>query len=87
MKENGYDIDTCSLIGLTDSASYTLFTSAGFTLAEGRHITAGSAGKKSALISRALAEENNLRVGDSISVTGSYIDKQISGDPGTLTLK
>jgi|GEM_PF-3509036 len=87
MKKNGLaEVDTCLMFGITNTEIYTLFTSAGFALVEGKHITADNAGQKVAVISSALAKENGLKLGDSISVTGSNIDKQISGDPGTLTL-
>ncbi len=85
-KTDGYTIDTCSLIGLINSETYTLFTSAGFTLSEGKHITADDAEQKVAVISSALATKNGLKLGDSIGVTGSNVDKEMSGDPGTLTL-
>jgi putative ABC transport system permease protein len=78
--------DTCSLFGLTSTQRYTLFTSAGFTLEEGRHITADDAGQRVAVISSPLAKENGLKLGDSIMVTNSNVDKQLSGDPGTLKL-
>lgn len=87
-EEGGYAApNTCSLFGLSDTQIYTLFTSAGFTLVEGKHITAGDAGQKVTVISSALAKENGLKLGDSISVTGSNVDIMLSGDPGTLTLK
>ncbi len=86
-KTDGYSaIDTSSLFGLINTETYTLFTSAGFTLAAGEHITADDAGQKVAVISSALAKKNGLKLGDSIGVTGSNADKEMSGDPGTLTL-
>lgn len=85
-KTDGYTIDTCSLFGLINTETYTLFTSAGFTLAEGKHITADDAEQKVAVVSSALAQKNGLKLGDTIGVTGSNVDKEMSGDPGTLTL-
>ena len=88
MKETGQELDSCMLFGLTNTQIYTLFTSAGFTLAEGVHITAEDAGKPVAVISKSLADKNQLKVGDSINVTIPQIDEQFAGklEPLTLTI-
>lgn len=86
MKELGQEIDSCLLIGATNTQVYTLFTSAGFTLEQGNHITADNAGKPVALISKTLADKNQLKVGDSISVAVSQIYELTSGKTDHLTL-
>lgn len=87
MKESGVETDSCFLFGLTNTKIYTLFTSAGFTLVQGTHITADDAGKPVAMISKTLADKNNLKVGDSISVAISSIYGQTSEKTDNLTLK
>lgn len=86
MKDLGQEIDSCLLFGLTNTQVYTLFTSAGFTLVQGTHITANDAGRPIALISKTLADKNQLKVGDSISVAVSQIYEQTSGKTDHLTL-
>lgn len=85
-EEYGYWIDECMLFSLTDSKNYTLFTSGGFTLVEGRHITAADASNKVALISSSLARENNLSIGDSITITASGFTMQVLNKTDSLTL-
>lgn len=86
MKDSGQELDSCMLFGLTNTQIYTLFTSSGFTLAEGAHITAEDTGKPIAVISKPLADKNQLKVGDSIDVTVPQIDEQYSGKKDQLTL-
>ncbi len=88
LKQTDQSLDSCMLFGLTNTQIYTLFTSAGFKLTEGKHITAEDSGKKVAVISTSLAEANNLKLGDTISVTTPYMIEQLEGkkEPITLTV-
>lgn len=86
MKESGKELDSCMLFGLTNTERYTLFTSSGFTLAKGAHITAEHAGKPVALISRSLADKNQLNVGDNISISVPSVLEQLAGKTEPLTL-
>ncbi|MFT3985648.1 MAG: ABC transporter permease [Lachnospiraceae bacterium] len=59
----------CRLFAMTDSEKLPFFTGGGFKLIRGRTITAADRERKLALISKRLAEENKLEVGDSITVS------------------
>ena len=85
-EEHEFWIDECMLFSLTNTEPYTLFTSGGFTLVEGRHITAADANNKVALISSSLARENNLSIGDSITITASGFTMQVLNKTDSLTL-
>lgn len=85
-KEGGYEYDECTLFSLTDSENYTLFTSAGFSLVKGRHITAADASNKVTLISSSLAKENNLSIGNSITITAENLTMSFLNKTDSLTL-
>jgi ABC-type antimicrobial peptide transport system permease subunit len=86
-KEDGFEYDECMLFSLTNSENYTLFTSAGFSLVKGKHITADNARDNVALISSSLAKENNLSIGDSITIAASnLILSRAKTDSLTLTI-
>lgn len=87
MEKMGYGTDTCKLFGVTDSKAYTLFTSGGFSLTAGRHIAIDNANDHVVLISTAMAKENNLKIGDSISINATWeLTSKIKFDPLPLTI-
>jgi len=62
-------LNNCNIIGLTNSRYHILFTSGGFNLIRGSHITKRDKEDKIAIISKQLADKNNLRIGDTITVS------------------
>lgn len=72
---------------LTNTESFTLFTSGGFKLVEGRHITDADSNNKVALISSPLAKENSLSVGDSITITTWSYMMEVLNKTDSLTLE
>ena len=86
-EEYGFDMDECMLFSLTNTEPYTLFTSGGFKLVEGRHITDADSNNKVALISSPLAKENNLSVGDSITITAWSYMMEVLNKTDSLTLE
>jgi len=79
--------DNYTIFSLTNTESFTLFTSGGFTLVEGRHITDADSNNKVALISSPLAEVNNLSVGDSITITAWSYMMEVLNKTDSLTLE
>ncbi len=59
----------CRLYAMTDSEKMPFFTGSGFELVEGRAISAADREQKVALISKKLADANNLKPGDFITVS------------------
>lgn len=87
VENRGFGLDDCLLFGLADSNAYTLFTSAGFTLAKGEPITVEDSKKKVAIISSLLAKENNVQIGDNISVNASaFLSNYVQFAPLSLTI-
>ncbi len=88
LESMGYEVDNCTLFGLTNSEIYTLFTSAGFTLQEGMPIMEDNGDSPIAVISESLAAENNLKIGDTINVTIPFWYEEMYGkrDPLALTI-
>lgn len=76
--------DNCYLAGIINSSRHTLFTSGGFELTGGRHLTAHDNDKNVAVISEELAQVNNKKIGDTITVKSSYMAGESST---TLELK
>ncbi|MCL2322492.1 MAG: hypothetical protein FWC47_10385, partial [Oscillospiraceae bacterium] len=64
-------LPNCSVIGLTNSNCYLLFASSGFNLIKGNHITIDDKDDNIAIISKELAEKNNLQIGDTITISDS----------------
>lgn len=58
----------CHVIGLTDSATSPYFLNRGYFLVKGKSLTREDAGKKEVLISDELAEQNDLHIGDVITI-------------------
>lgn len=61
------------LWGVTNSEKSTFFLGAGYNLILGNGITKDDSQKKVAIISRKLAEKNNITVGDSIIISGGSL--------------
>lgn len=57
------------LYGETDTRKSVAFTSAGYKLIEGRPITTEDQNKPNALINQQLAQKNNLKIGDKITIS------------------
>ncbi len=57
---------------MVDSKTDIAFTAFGFTLVDGRHITIDDAGKKVGLISKELADMNNLKIGDTFTAHDQF---------------
>ena len=66
----GAEIDDSRLPSVTNSEYFNFFTRKAFRLIEGRHIKEDD--DHAVLISSAVAEKNNLKLGDSITVQCSY---------------
>lgn len=66
----GAEIDDSRLPAVTNSEYFNFFTRKAFRLIEGRHIKEDD--DHAVLISSAVAEKNNLKIGDTITVQCSY---------------
>jgi ABC-type antimicrobial peptide transport system permease subunit len=65
--------DNCYFVGVTNSSRHTLYSSGGYKLVGGRHLTADDSDKNVTVISKDLAIVNNLGIGDSIAIKPSYL--------------
>jgi|GEM_PF-2885642 len=63
-----------SLVGITDTESYWFFREDAFELLEGRHLVKEDEGKPYAMISKVLAEMNQLTIGDTF-ILQSFTEK------------
>ena len=63
---------TTMMTGVNDSSKETKFVSGAFKLVEGKHLTKDD--KNKILMHKALAEKNNLKVGDKIKIKSNVYD-------------
>lgn len=70
--------DSTASIGVLDSELLPDFRSGKFTLLSGEHLTAADKDKKRLLIEERLADENDLKAGDKITLTGN--DEKTKGE-------
>lgn len=83
-KKANYLPNDCTLISLTNSNYHSLFSSGGFKLTNGSHITSSDSENEIAIISKQLADENNLRLGDTITISVSTFSQSF-GVPLKIT--
>lgn len=58
----------CRVYGIKESETNTYFLTQGYQVTDGRHITDKDKNSNAALISEELAKENNLKLGDTITI-------------------
>jgi len=74
---NEWEDGHVTLVGITDTSNYWFFLEDGFKLLEGRHLVKEDEGKPYALISKVLAEMNNLTIGDTINLQSFTMNNKI----------
>ncbi len=70
-KTSGIGANLVTVYGLTETGRFNDFTTGNYTLTSGRHLSTSDLDKTSVIIDESLAEYNNLKTGDSITVKAS----------------
>ena len=67
----GIELDNAAFIGVTDSNRSSFFAGAGYYMVQGNTIDKGDIGKPVALISKQLAQHNDITIGDIVILSGA----------------